>query len=60
VVVRLNREAVRVLALPDVQKLLQFEGGSVSPSTPEEFAAFIRTDVARWTKMVKQTGITVD
>jgi tripartite-type tricarboxylate transporter receptor subunit TctC len=60
VVTRLNREVVKVLAMPDVQKLLQFEGGSVSPSTPAEFAAFIRADVARWEKMIKQTGITVD
>ena len=60
VVVRINREIVRVLAMPDVQKLLQAEGGYVSPSTPEEFAAFLRADVERWTKMVKQTGITLD
>ena len=57
---RINREVVRALALPEVQKLLQLEGGSVSPSTPEEFAAFIRADVARWDKMIKQTGISVD
>ena len=60
VVVRINREVLKALALPDVQKLLQFEGGSVSPSTPEEFAAFIRADVGRWEKMIKQTGITID
>lgn len=60
VVVRINREIVKVLAMPDVQKLLQAEGGYVSPSTPEEFAAFLRADVDRWTKMVKQTGITLD
>ena len=36
------------------------EGGIVSPSTPEEFAAFLRADVDRWTKMIKQTGITLD
>jgi tripartite-type tricarboxylate transporter receptor subunit TctC len=46
--------------MPDVQKLLQFEGGTPSPSTPEEFQAFLREEVARWEKMVKQTGITVD
>ena len=57
---RLNREVVKALAIPDVQKLLQFEGGAVSPSTPEEFSVFIRADVARWEKMIKQTGITVD
>lgn len=60
VVARLNREVVKVLAMPDVQKQLQFEGGSVSPSTPDEFAAFIRADVARWDRMIKQTGITLD
>ena len=60
VVVRINREIVKVLAMPDVQKLLQHEGGAVSPSTPEEFEAFLRAEVDRWTKMVKQTGITLD
>ncbi len=60
IVVRLNREVVKVLAMPDAQKLLQFEGGSVSPSTPEEFGAFIRADVMRWDRMIKQTGITLD
>jgi tripartite-type tricarboxylate transporter receptor subunit TctC len=60
VVARLNREVVKVLAMPEVQKQLQFEGGNVSPSTAREFKAFLRADVARWDKMVKQTGISVD
>jgi len=60
VVVRINREVVKVLAMPEVQKLLQTEGGLVSPSTPEEFEEFLRADVARWAKVVKQTGITLD
>jgi tripartite-type tricarboxylate transporter receptor subunit TctC len=60
VVERINREVVKVLAMSDVQKLLQLEGGLVSPSTPEEFAEFLRADVARWAKIVKQTGITLD
>jgi tripartite-type tricarboxylate transporter receptor subunit TctC len=60
VVVRLNREVVRVLAMPDVQKLLQAEGGVVSPSTPEEFEAFLRAEVSKWTKVIKQAGITLD
>jgi tripartite-type tricarboxylate transporter receptor subunit TctC len=60
VVLRLNREVVKVLAMPGVQKLLQAEGGVVSPSTPEEFEAFLRAEVAKWTKVIKQTGITLD
>jgi tripartite-type tricarboxylate transporter receptor subunit TctC len=51
---------VKALAMPDVQKSLQFEGGTASPSTPAEFHAFIKEDVDRWTLMVKQTGIRVD
>jgi tripartite-type tricarboxylate transporter receptor subunit TctC len=60
VVTRINQEVVKVIAMPDVQKLLQFEGGTASPSTPEEFQAFLREEVSRWDKMVKQTGITVE
>ncbi|MCC7079452.1 MAG: tripartite tricarboxylate transporter substrate binding protein [Burkholderiales bacterium] len=60
VVARVNQEVVKALAMPDVQKSLQFEGGTASPSTPEEFRAFIKADVDRWTHMVKQTGIRVD
>ena len=60
IVVRLNQEIVKVLAMPDVQKLLMAEGGTASPSTPEEFAAFLRTETAKWTKVIKQAGITLD
>jgi tripartite-type tricarboxylate transporter receptor subunit TctC len=60
VVTRINQEVVKALAMPDVQKSLQFEGGTASPSTPGEFRAFIKDDVDRWTLMVKQTGIRVD
>jgi tripartite-type tricarboxylate transporter receptor subunit TctC len=60
VITRINREVVKVLAMPDVQKSLQFEGGTASPSTPEEFQAFLRADVERWETMVKKTGIRVD
>ena len=60
IVVRLNQEIVKVLALPDVQKLLMAEGGTASPSTPEEFASFLRSETAKWTKVIKQAGITLD
>ena len=60
IITRINREVVKVLAMPDVQKSLEYEGGQVSPSTPEEFDAFIRGDVERTSKMVKRTGIRLD
>jgi tripartite-type tricarboxylate transporter receptor subunit TctC len=56
----MNKAITEVMAMPDVQKLLELEGGTASPSTPEEFQTFQREEVARWDKMVKQTGITID
>ena len=50
---RINADINKVLAMPDVQKLLQFEGGTVSPSTAEEFGAFIRADVARNAELLR-------
>jgi tripartite-type tricarboxylate transporter receptor subunit TctC len=60
IVARLNREIVKALAMPEVQKLLQAEGGVVSPSTPEEFQAFLRVEVPKWAKIMKQAGVTID
>jgi tripartite-type tricarboxylate transporter receptor subunit TctC len=60
VVARLNKEIVAVLAMPDVQKLLLAEGGELSPSTPAEFAEFLKSEVAKWAKVIKQAGITAE
>ncbi len=60
VVVRLNRDIVKVLAMPDVQKLLQAEGGVVTPSTPEEFQTFLRAEVPKWAGIIKKAGITLE
>jgi tripartite-type tricarboxylate transporter receptor subunit TctC len=60
VIARLNREIVAVLAMPDVQKLLLAEGGELSPSTPAEFAAFVKSEVAKWAQVIKRAGITAE
>lgn len=60
IITRLNREIVAILGTPDVQKMLLAEGGEISPSTPEEFSAFLRSEVSKWSKVIKQAGITAD
>ncbi|MGE5525384.1 MAG: tripartite tricarboxylate transporter substrate binding protein [Rhodospirillaceae bacterium] len=60
IITRLNREIVAILGTPDVQKMLLAEGGDISPSTPEEFAAFLRAEVPKWAKVIKQAGITAE
>ncbi len=54
----LNKEVVVVLQDAGIQKWLQGQGAEAMSSTPDEFAAYIRRDVAKWGKVVKETGIT--
>ena len=60
IVERLNKEIVAILGFPDVQKMVFAEGGDIVSSTPEEFAALIRSELPMWTRVIKQAGITTD
>jgi len=60
IVTTLNRELVRILKTPDVQEKLMSEGGQVVPTTPEEAAAFIRSEVAKWARVLKDANIPVE
>jgi tripartite-type tricarboxylate transporter receptor subunit TctC len=53
---RLNREFGRALSSPEVQKMIRAEGGDPVGGSPEEFAAFIREDMAKWADVIKRTG----
>jgi tripartite-type tricarboxylate transporter receptor subunit TctC len=53
----LSKEVARILALPDVRERLLAQGATPRPSTPEEFDALIRQDVARMGKLIKEAGI---
>ena len=60
IVLRLNAEIARILALPDVRQRLSAEGAELMVSTPDEFAAFIKREIAKWVKAVKISGATAD
>jgi tripartite-type tricarboxylate transporter receptor subunit TctC len=55
-----NREVVRILQMPDVVKILGDNGMVPFPSTPEQFAAFLKSEIAKWAKVVKEANIQVD
>jgi tripartite-type tricarboxylate transporter receptor subunit TctC len=57
VVDRLNGELVRILKLPDVQQRLRGEAYDVIADTPDQFAAAIRAEIAKWAPIVKQAGL---
>ena len=54
---RLNAETVKVLGRADVKATLAAQGLEVAPSTPEQFAAHIKSEIAKFTKIGKAAGI---
>lgn len=60
ILAKLHADVARILRLPDVQKRFASEGGDVVANTPEEFGAFIRREIPKWTKVVRDSGARVD
>lgn len=57
IVARLSREIMAILKQPDVVDQLTREGTLPNPDTPERFAAYIKTDIEKWRKVVQDAGI---
>jgi tripartite-type tricarboxylate transporter receptor subunit TctC len=60
VIERLNRELNRILALPEVKDPYAKMGFIPGGGTPSELDAFIRADIAKWSKVIKTAGIKSD
>ena len=60
VVTRLQREIAKVLRLPEVGEKLVAQGLDLVGNTPEEFAAILKSEIAKWAKVVKASGARVD
>ncbi|HXF67913.1 MAG TPA: tripartite tricarboxylate transporter substrate binding protein [Burkholderiales bacterium] len=57
IVERLHRETVRALQAPEVRQRLQELGADPVGNSPEEYAAFMRNEIAKWDKVIKAAGI---
>jgi tripartite-type tricarboxylate transporter receptor subunit TctC len=57
---RLNSEIVKMLRLPEVEQLLQASGVDPTPTTPEEFGAYVKSEFDKWQKVVKESGATAN
>ena len=60
IVDKLNADTVRALADPDVKKRFADLGVEAVSSTPEQFAAFIRDEMAKYAKLIKEANIKVN
>ena len=59
VVKRLNSEIAAAVTTAGVRKVLEANGATPQSSTPQEFAAFIKAELAKWERVVKAAGISL-
>jgi tripartite-type tricarboxylate transporter receptor subunit TctC len=60
IVSRLSGEIAKIVKLPDVRERLSGLGAEPVGNSPDEFAAYCRSELAKWAKIVKASGATVD
>lgn len=56
----IHREIANILKVPDVRSRLATQGADPVASAPAEFDAFIKSEIAKWAKVVKENGLKVD
>jgi tripartite-type tricarboxylate transporter receptor subunit TctC len=57
---RLHRTLVKALGASDVRERLASQGAEAVGNTPEQFTAQMKTDLAKWAKVVKDANIRLD
>jgi tripartite-type tricarboxylate transporter receptor subunit TctC len=60
VIAKLNAEVLAILKAPDVRQIFTAQGTDIIGSTPEEFARYIKAELAKWASVVKKSGARVD
>ena len=60
IVRRWNGEVMRVMQSPDIQARLPVDGARFTPNTPEQFSAFVKSEIAKWAPVVRASGARVD
>ena len=59
IVEQLSRETAAAMKSPDIQERTIRQGANPVGNAPAEFDRFVRSEVARWTKLIRQAGITL-
>lgn len=60
IVMRVNADVKRILERPEIRDRLSGEGAEVAASTPEQFAAYIKSEMGKWSRVVKISGAHAD
>jgi tripartite-type tricarboxylate transporter receptor subunit TctC len=59
-IARLNRELAAIMQDPAMKAWMEARGAEAVAGSPDEFAAYIKKDLAKWTRVVKEVGITAE
>jgi tripartite-type tricarboxylate transporter receptor subunit TctC len=60
IVTRINAAVVKALQSADLRERMSAIGMEPAPTTPEQFDAFIRTEIDKWAQVVKASGAKLD
>jgi tripartite-type tricarboxylate transporter receptor subunit TctC len=56
IILRVNAEVRKILAVPAIQQRLTAAGAEVTTSTPDQFAAFVKAEMTKWARVVRLSG----
>jgi tripartite-type tricarboxylate transporter receptor subunit TctC len=60
VIAKVNAETVRILNIAELRDRTRSQGIELGGSTPDEFSAFLKADIAKWTKAIREMNIAID
>jgi tripartite-type tricarboxylate transporter receptor subunit TctC len=60
IVDRLNSEWIKIEKMPDTIEKLQTAGVEPTSSTPEQFAEFLKAEIVRWGKVIREANVTIN
>jgi tripartite-type tricarboxylate transporter receptor subunit TctC len=60
IVTRLNTEINKIMAMPDAKAKLEEAGTQLNPMSTEQFARFLGAELAKYAKLVKAAGVSID
>ncbi len=57
IIMKINQDAVAALRAQDARDTLLAAGAEAVPTSPQEFGAFVQSEITKWTKVIKEAGI---
>ena len=57
IIIKINQDVVAALRAQDARDTLRAAGAEAVPTSPEEFGAFVQSEITKWTKVIKAAGI---